>query len=501
MKIKDGITLISLVITIIVLLILATVAISLAVDSNGLFSKSGDASNKWNTSVAEEQTTIGSLLDTLENVSPTPDASGANAPKVPTGANVKYVTWVKDETIEGQYNEVLSDTRPTNWHNYNEKQWANIKTISKTANEDGTYNEAYWVWIPRYAYQVPERPTAESDLYADVPTFKIAFLQGTTDIPVDSTILNGAEILPNTTESVQTGDWVVHPAFNFGGTQIEGIWVAKYEASSNAPDSILSGGGDTTEYQVQVKPNALSWSDITPSNMFVVCRNMADTTGVLEGTTTADPHMMKNVEWGAVVYLAQSIYGKNGVVWYNPYYDGGIVFTGKASKETEGARGGQTTDCYSYNEGNGPEASTTGNVYGIYDMAGGSQEYVAAHLNESSMSSDTDIASIVNANIKYKDVYELGVNDRGSSNYEAILDENGKMKKYGDAVYETSYGSVASWQNGGAALMGTDKYGDMYPALTRGGAGYDGNYLGLFSFDGWKNGASWDCSFRPVCIN
>lgn len=68
---QKGITLISLVITIIILLILAAVAISIAVDSNGLFAKAGDAANKWNTSVASEGTTINNLLEIMDEVSKT----------------------------------------------------------------------------------------------------------------------------------------------------------------------------------------------------------------------------------------------------------------------------------------------------------------------------------------------------------------------------------------------------------------------------------------------
>ena len=68
-KEPKGITLISLVITIIILLILALVAISLAVDSNGLFSKAGDATNSWNTSVAEEEGSIQDMLNIAEEIS------------------------------------------------------------------------------------------------------------------------------------------------------------------------------------------------------------------------------------------------------------------------------------------------------------------------------------------------------------------------------------------------------------------------------------------------
>lgn len=67
-KKNHGITLISLVITIILLLILAGVAITLAVDSNGLFARAGEAANKWNTSVATEEEAIGNLLTLMNQI-------------------------------------------------------------------------------------------------------------------------------------------------------------------------------------------------------------------------------------------------------------------------------------------------------------------------------------------------------------------------------------------------------------------------------------------------
>ena len=63
LKNQRGITLVSLVITIIVLLILATVAITLAVNSDGLFQKAGQAANNWNASVQEEDATLTNLMN------------------------------------------------------------------------------------------------------------------------------------------------------------------------------------------------------------------------------------------------------------------------------------------------------------------------------------------------------------------------------------------------------------------------------------------------------
>ena len=98
---------------------------------------------------------------------------------------------------------------------------------------------------------------------------------------------------------------------------------------------------------------------------------------VLEGATI-DSHMMKNIEWGAVAILSQSKYGvynpesingekgnKEYQIWNNSSisYITGSVGTNKDANNTS---------VTAYNSENGPKASTTGTVYGIYDMAGSS---------------------------------------------------------------------------------------------------------------------------------
>jgi len=62
-----GITLIALVVTIIVLLILAAVAISLTIGNNGLFTRAGDAVNTWRKAEANEQTEISNFESLYDN--------------------------------------------------------------------------------------------------------------------------------------------------------------------------------------------------------------------------------------------------------------------------------------------------------------------------------------------------------------------------------------------------------------------------------------------------
>ncbi len=66
-KSKKGITLVSLVITIIVLMILAGVAISLATGQDSIFSKANEAASKWNESAEKEKNTLGDLIYELNS--------------------------------------------------------------------------------------------------------------------------------------------------------------------------------------------------------------------------------------------------------------------------------------------------------------------------------------------------------------------------------------------------------------------------------------------------
>jgi len=146
-KEQKGITLISLVITIILLLILATVAISLAVDSDGLFSKAGDTANKWNSSVATEKSAMQNLLNQLGIKEPltlpegwNPDAvidlvkEGDRIAPIPDGYVASKVT-TEDQISEGlviyetdvEVNDTNHDTALTS---YNQYVWIPVDDIN-----------------------------------------------------------------------------------------------------------------------------------------------------------------------------------------------------------------------------------------------------------------------------------------------------------------------------------------------------------------------------------
>ena len=261
------------------------------------------------------------------------------------------------------------------------------------------------------------------------------------------------------------GSWNIHPAFNYGQT-VSGIWVAKFEASpegatTNTSNSEYNGTGK----RLQVKPGVSSWRSITISNIYEVCKNY---------NSTLNSHMMKNDEWGAVAYLSKSKYGKNGEVDINSnssYYTGG-----------------GSGNAYASNVGQ----STTGTVYGVYDMSGGSWEYVAAYVNNGNSSLTSYGSSLVNGDTKAKNVYSKGSSDSYETNY------NQNAGKYGDAVYETSTSGSGS----------TSWYGDYstFPGMSnpfffRGGGSYSSDaYAGVFFFN-YDDGNSVNyISFRPVLV-
>ena len=352
-----------------------------------------------------------------------------NAPVLATG--MTPIKW------DASGNVVTTTSTDTSWYNYANKQWANAQTA------DGSM----WVWIPRYEYKIPTPHTS------DAQTIDVKFITAT-----QTTADNG---------------YIVHPAFTFGSTELTGIWVAKFEASG-------------TTSAVDVKPGVASLRSITISDMFTASRNMETNSRYGWGTSGSgiDTHLIKNTEWGAVAYLTQSIYGKNSEVWINPNSN---FITGQAGTSVSASL---TTSTYAYNNTTyGVNASTTGNVYGIYDMSGGALEYTAAYVNNSNSSLTTYGSILVNADAKYKDIYTSN-GDTQSGNYTA----NSSIK--GDAVYETSssYSGITSWYSDYSYMPCSSN-----PVFARGGRYSGGASAGLFTFYCVGNGsANSNYGFRPV---
>ena len=194
---------------------------------------------------------------------------------------------------------------------------------------------------------------------------------------------------------------------------------------------------------------------------------------------------MKNDEWGAVAYLSKSKYGKqNEEVWIN---NSSNHITGSAGNSASANKDvGTDTD---YTSTQGVNASTTGTVYGIYDMSGGAHEYVAAYVNNGDSNLASYGSSLVNGDAKTKNVYVKGSTDDRPNNYDA------NSSKYGDAVYETGENGsdIGSWYYDFSYFPYT-----WSPFFYRGGNLSDGKIAGVFNFVYISGDSSSSVSFRPV---
>ena len=352
-------------------------------------------------------------------------------------------------------------------------KWANAMT------KDGSM----WVWIPRYAYRITSGyHQSGADINPDNPelgagTIEIAFVDKNNHF-LDQNIA-GTVVTSGVTDStyLDTTKWILEPGFEFGDEHLDGFWFAKFEASNTYGYGDDFATANDTTLTLQIKPNVTSWRYITSLNIFTVCQELTSNTNYekyFNSVTNVDIHMTKNVEWGAVAYLAHSKYGLNGQEIYINNYSGYITGISGASPTASST----ADDSNKYNTTVGINASTTKNIYGIYDMSGGAFEYVAGCYTEYTSKLTSNTNSTFTS--KYIDVY---------SSY--------SIAKYGDAVYESSIlsSSTNSWFNDYSGTVRSDS-----PVLARGGHYDRTSSAGLYSFINNNGNAYCGYGFRPVCI-
>ena len=376
----------------------------------------------------------------VEDVELQEDPSGANRPVLAEGMiPIAYdgSKWVKAD-VYGAYNE---------WYDYGNQKWANAVMVTSAkretymnANAGTTIPEndilAYFVWIPRYKYKL-FNATYKSGTSAQV--IDVVFENGTsTTGNVTCTYAsNGAE----TCQNKANGNWYTHPAFTFGDTELKGIWVGKF----------ITNGNTTTP---TIKPGIEAVVSLTLSTMYNTSKLFRSTNYLTtNGANESDSHMMKNIEWGAVAYLKQSIYGL------------GITDIAINNGYPYIAGGGSGTS-YKTNTGQ----STTGNITGVYDMSSWSDENVMGNYNKRAGSSGLTVAEVPSHHI---DIYS------GTSVSASHL---------GDATGET-----AGWYSDYTGFVNSS-----LPWFTRGGYHKMPDDDGIFNFGTTDGDANNRNAFRSV---
>ena len=254
------------------------------------------------------------------------------------------------------------------WYSYessgeNKGMWANAVTV--TSDKLETYKNAsvgttismddittMWVWIPRFNASLPSN-----------------YNRGTKDNP-------GAIDVSFVKQNEPAID-----AFTFGNKELSGFWYGKFEIGGTLASSCTNETCNVSN--IVVKPNVTSLRDYKKPNDFYFLARSMEQAGNSFGFVSAevDTHMSKNNEWGAVAYLTHSIYGRCttsttcteiGINNNSSFITG----YGSPAKTTLDKNNG------TYDTDLGKDASTTKNIYGIYDMSGGAAEFVMGVYNK-----------------------------------------------------------------------------------------------------------------------
>lgn len=215
------------------------------------------------------------------------DTSKANKPKLDKSMIAVYYDettqiWKKADKKNSNINYI--------WYDYNNKKWANaviVKDYKKYKDSDlGTKIEdedivAFYVWIPRYSYQVWNLEKKEKLSKNYSKGIEINFETGKSDS--GSITCDQEKCIGNNFE------WLTHPAFT--QKNIKGFWFLKYETTepSNQPTSL---------------PNANSLINYTPEQALSTSLKLLD-----YGIKDLSLDLISNQEWGAVNYLTYSKYG------------------------------------------------------------------------------------------------------------------------------------------------------------------------------------------------
>ena len=561
---QKGITLVALVITIIILLILATISIQ-ALTNTGLFKKAKEAKEKTQVAEINQAKTLNEYEDELNKyvsgVSKVDtDWTGkVNKPKLMTGMTaIKFNEPTGDEKANEGSVIKTTDT-DTAWYDYDAKKWANAQT------QDGSM----WVWIPRFAYRVNK----------STQTFDVVFLEGTTDYYYENGEKKEAKRQKTENETVDTTTgYTVHPAFtnessiNYvnGGwdKELTGIWVSKFEAgfasgnnsatvkessvkytqaSAYASGAEIGTESDTTARNfLDGEYGAKSGSDYTFKNgtapsikyptfqgltysmnyinhndAFNISKTLTESGNIYGlSSSSTDSHMMKNSEWGAAVYLSQSKYGLNETNIYinnvnlNNTSKSVYAVTGCAGA-TEDASPVATTitelnnrtasGVYVWTQKSGTKASTTGTIYGIYDMSGGAWERTAGLVNNGNLNLSTYGQSMLDAlnngkSSKYVTSYPYDSSvDKDGANIDtaSVANWRANTRIYGDGIRETSTAGTekTSWYGNFSYI--TAVYG---PLNVRGGHYWDTDGAGLFCFSRTAGNSAYFNGFRSILV-
>ena len=376
-----------------------------------------------------------SYINELENF----DHSMANKPDT---SNLKFIPVIYEKTsdTEGYWVKADINNKDSLWYDYDNGIWANAVLLSdnnykKYQNKEvGSEIElgdirGFYVWIPRFKYYI-----INSSSYTNYE--KMTNIVFEKENESSGTIICNDKISNSTDKHIYSEvcsdekyhhiydnlSTYTHPSFKDNN----GFWIAKF----------LVGEGN------KVLPN-----------VNILKRNIDGAYDVSKEISNS--HVLTNMEYGAVLLLSNSSYGKTGNSLYSDknihvferIYANSYLYdlTGCSSEYNKYSKSFLTNDskkCIEYNDltnlshyansvnypvgYKGAGASSTGNIYGVYDLASRYGELTSAYIIK-----NDDTLDIKN---NYYDLYSY-------SDYTGIVSSSGNVYnlyryKLGDGIKE-----------------------------------------------------------------
>lgn len=429
------------------------------------------------------------------------DHSGASEPFMPNNMIPVYYEPASSATSLGVWKKADENNATSDyiWYDYDNFMWANAVTVTSTnrdtyiAAEPGTEIansdiNAFFVWIPEYKYNIVSANGNTS--YERL--INVNFLNRR-DISEDGTVecvesistkdnphLYSEICTDNIYGEVQNNlSTYHHPSFASDTTSYDGFWIGKFANRNYSSITIKN------ETYVANAGTAATTSYIRQMNTSGNAYGFAVNTGATYNGTTwlytnqmsgLDIHPITSMEWGAVAILTNSAYGKSGNPMYSTdtvkgfsrvYNNASSGYTGRSTNYTTSSltvNNTSTSTIYYYNLTDvthttnsvnypigyvGAGASTTGTIYGVYDMAGGNYTTVmGVVMNEDGTSPYSMDSAFYTA---YSYIPYTGIiNDSSNAAYLEVF-------RLGDGIKEhvRTYSEKGMWQNGTLTLNNT----------------------------------------------
>lgn len=388
------------------------------------------------------------------------DHSGANKP-ILDGLKLIPVAYDKVSDEEGYWYKTDVNNQQDLWYDYNHGIWANAILVT-----DDTYKKyqksnigeeinasdilGFYVWIPRFKYVV-----TNSNNYTNYENLTNIIFEKETDTTGTITCKDDINnhLYSEVCEDLVNGkiydnlSTYTHPAF----LDKQGFWVSKFLMSNENPIKAI------------------------PNNN-ILKKNIVEAIELSEKMINHQSHLLTNMEYASIVLLSNSMYGKSynenfvgednylfKKIYANSYVGDLAGCSTEYSAYSKNINTGVSNECLNYNNFTnythtsnglnylvgpvGPGASSTGTIYGVYDLASRSGELVSAVSRSKKdlittefidIYSDNNYVGIISSSKSIANLYRYKLGDAIRENMRTISENgmymNGRLEQKTNGV-------------------------------------------------------------------